>query len=158
VVLLSKPRVLPLNNQELLGTSAFDCDMSLRNCYHWDELHDWNTFNISITVEGFLTFPPYFLPIPGTYETALYLLPQSCAQVYIESNLVHKQCGNSKFKGGADASHIDWNYVKELGIETDRYDYITGDVPFSSISNSIVNKSTWVSIQLEDTFNGSLVS
>jgi hypothetical protein len=52
VALLSKPRVLPYNNRYDAENPAWGCDLTQRNCYHWDEIHDWGTHNITVTLEG----------------------------------------------------------------------------------------------------------
>jgi hypothetical protein len=137
--LLSKSRVLTYNNRNDSENPAWDCQLSQRNCYHWDELHDWGTFNISVTLEGYVNLSRW--TIPGRYQTALSLLPDSCAQVYLNGSLVQDQCGYPKFVGGANASHVDWRQLRETVI-----DYAEDELnPIAVLAKSTLNTLNWVS-------------
>jgi hypothetical protein len=140
VALLSKPRVTTFNNRLDASNPAWDCQLSQRNCYHWDEMHDWGTFNITVTLEGYITIP---LTVPRMYKSALNLFPGSCAQVYLDGNLVHSQCGYPVFSiGGRNASHIDWAGVRAATLDVGGSYY---GVPTSRIAKSIMNSLNWVS-------------
>jgi hypothetical protein len=151
VALLSKPRVLTYNNRYDTDNPAWDCDFSQRNCYHWDEIHDWGTHNITITFEGEATIWE-----TETYSTGLLLSPGSCADVFLNGSLVQSQCGYPMFLSGANASHIDWDEVKELGLDFDMSDLASTseDVNLFGIAKNMKNNLNWV--RLISVLNGEL--
>jgi hypothetical protein len=146
VALLSKPRVMTINNKYDSGNPDWDCQLSQRNCYHWDEMHDWGTFNISVTLEGYITIP---WSTPAVYQSALNLLPGSCAKVYLDGMLVQNQCGYPVFNpngGNLNASHIDWAGIRDVTSDIDYIQNFGTDyqVPLSSIAKSVMNSMIWV--------------
>jgi hypothetical protein len=139
VTLLSTPRVLAYNNR-FDSDTTWTCDLSERDCYHWDEIHDWGTHNLTVTLEGYVTFPA------TVYQTALYLLPGSCAKVYIDGTLAQTQCGYPRLPGKSqDASHIDWQEIMEATDLEDQYGY--NDIQVYSTARSVLNKFSWVSLE-----------
>jgi hypothetical protein len=139
VALLSRPQVLTYNNYYQTDNRAWNCDLSKRNCYHWDELHDWGTFNITVTLEGYLS---HSWTLFKSYQTALYLLPGSCAQVYVYGKLVQDSCGYPQFATGYNASQFDWDELKNAT------DNLEGDdqtrIPIPTVVNNVMRTLNWV--------------
>jgi hypothetical protein len=131
-VLLSGPEILTLTSDNI--ANDLNCDLSQRNCYHWDEMHDWGTFNVTITLEG------YVRNWEGSalFQASLFLYPGSCVKVYISGKLVQSQCAFPKFNSGQSADHIKWSNVKEAtsGLGgSDEFSIPTAEVATTMLNN-----------------------
>jgi hypothetical protein len=107
-------------------------------------IHDWGTHNLTEILEGYVTFPASW-SFPSVYQSALYLLPGSCAQVYIDGNLVQSQCGYPMFSSGSNANHIDWKKIRDATDVPDQNG--NKNIPLYSLSQSTMNDFNWVNFK-----------
>jgi hypothetical protein len=89
---------------------------------------------------------------PGNYQTGVALMAGSCADVYLNGNLVQSQCGYFMFPGGGNASHIDWEEMQRLGSDNGYadisygydYDWLSFDeVSLPQIGRSVMGSLNW---------------
>jgi hypothetical protein len=143
VALLPKPRVLTLVNDYDQINPAWDCEFSERNCYHWDEVHDWGTHNLTITLEGYVTQ----WDTSKIFQTAVKIAPWSCAQVFIGGNLVQDVCGYPQFYTGVNASQFEWAEYRRVTSDLGGEGYDFGTIPVEDISIRMMNTNKWVRFQ-----------
>jgi hypothetical protein len=146
VTKLSSPRVMTYNNWHNWEDSrswnpAWECQLSQRNCYHYDEMHDWGTHNVTVTLEGNVSVQDY----PVNYSTAVFMPPKGCAQVYLAGKLVQNTCAYPQFPSGYDASNFDWEEIKTVSSDLDRnYEGGTVDLPY--FAKLAMHTGRWVTM------------